>query len=76
MMMMIVSMMMMITIMIMMMMMMMMMIMMEIAILEELRNWPLKLYQFEEDISQKGLDDHDYDISEKSLERKRIKIRL
>ena len=71
-MMMIVSMMM-ITIMIMMMMM---MIMMEIAILEELRNWPLKLYQFEEDISQKGLDDHDYDISEKSLERKRIKIRL
>ena len=72
MMMMIVSMMM-ITIMIMMMMM---MIMMEIAILEELRNWPLKLYQFEEDISQKGLDDHDYDISEKSLERKRIKIRF
>ena len=75
MMMMIVSMMMMITIM-MMMMMMMMMIVMEIAILEELRNWPLKLYQFEEDISQKGLDDHDYDISEKSLARKRIKIRF
>ena len=30
---------------------------MEIAILEELRSLPLKLYQFEEDISQKGLDD-------------------
>ena len=39
----------------MMMMIMMMMMMMEIAIPEELRSSPLKLYQFEEDISQKGL---------------------
>ena len=40
---------------IMMMMMMMMMMIMMIAIPEELRSSPLKLYQFEEDISQKGL---------------------
>ena len=35
------------------------MILMEIAILEELRSLPLKLYQFDEDISQKSLEDDD-----------------
>ena len=42
-----------------MMMMMILMILMEIAILEELRSLPLKLYQFDEDISQKSLEDDD-----------------
>ena len=48
---------MMIMVIMMIMMVMMILTMIEIAILEELRSLPLKLYQFEEDISQKGLDD-------------------